>query len=196
MSDRPSVPSPRSAKTSAASSAEAAQGLNLGEGPRRLERNPGEGEGGGRVPVATTEEAPSESAPAPPTNFPPRADNPQARLLAQTWFAAFGRGDVSAMLAPAIVPFRSSNGNAASKRGDLQSMLRGLVDEATADSRAVSSVQLVTAAGLRGIIGKLPPGIDDGSGALFAAARAGNDLLILILVHKPEGWKVGGLVRR
>jgi hypothetical protein len=100
------------------------------------------------------------------------------------------------MLAPAIVPFRSSNGNAASKRGDLQSMLRGLVDEATADSRAVSSVQLVTAAGLRGIIGKLPPGIDDGSGALFAAARAGNDLLILILVHKPEGWKVGGLVRR
>jgi TonB family protein len=196
MSERPTVPSPRSAKTSAAASAEAAQGLNLGEGPRRLERNPGEGEGGGRVRVATTEEAPPEPAPAQPSNFPPRADNPQARLLAQSWFAALARGDVSAMLAPAILPFRSSNGNAASKRSELQSMLRGLVDEGTAESRAVSSVQLVSAAGLRGIIGKLPPGIDDGSGALFAAARSGNDLLILILVHKPEGWKVGGLVRR
>jgi len=195
MSERPPVPSPRSPAGSAA----AAQGLNLGEGPRRLERNPGGGEsGGGRVRVATSEEAPPESAPAPAqaTNFPPRADNPQARLLAQSWFAAFGRGDVSAMLAPAIFPFRSSNGNAASKRGDLQSMLRGLVDEGTEESRAVSSVQLVTAAGLRGIIGKLPPGIDDGSGALFAVGRAGNDSLILILVRKPEGWKVGGLVRR
>jgi hypothetical protein len=150
------------------------------------------------VRVATNEEAPSESASAPaqPANFPPRADNPEARLLAQSWFAAFGRGDVSAMLAPAIFPFRSSNGNAAGKRGDLQAMLRGLVDEGTAESRTVSSVQLVTAAGLRGIIGKLPSGIDDGSGALFAVARAGNDSLILILARKPDGWKVAGLVRR
>ena len=140
--------------------------------------------------------AASEPAPAQPTNFPPRADNPAARLLAQTWFAAFGRGDVSAMLASAVFPFRSNNGNAASKRSELQSMLRGLVDEGTTDSRAVSSVQLVTAAGLRGMIGKLSPGLDDGTGALYAVARAGNDTLILILAHKPEGWKVTGLARR
>jgi TonB family protein len=195
-SERPAVPSPRSAAASAAAS----QGLNLGEGPRHLERNPGAGEGGGNVHVGAvaTEEAPPAAEPAPPqpTNFPPRADNPEARLLAQTWFAAFGRGDVSAMLAPAVVPFRSSNGNAASKRGELQSMLRGLVDEGTADSRAVSAVQLVTAAGLRGLIGRLSPGLDDGTGGLYAVARAGNDTLILILTHKPEGWKVAGLARR
>ena len=46
------------------------------------------------------------------------------------------------------------------------------------------------------MIGKLPPGLDDGSGALFAVARAGNDTLILILAHKPDGWKVAGLARR
>ena len=100
------------------------------------------------------------------------------------------------MLAPAVFPFRSNNGNAASKRSELQSMLRGLVDEGSADSRAVSSVQLVTAAGLRGMIGKLSPGLDDGTGGLYAVARAGNDTLILILAHKPEGWKVAGLARR
>lgn len=192
MPERPSAPAPRSAAASAAAS----QGLNLGEGPRRLERNPG---GGGSLhvrPPAASEEAPSEPAPAQPTSFPPRSDNPAARLLAQTWFAAFGRGDVSAMLASVVFPFRSNNGNAASKRSELQAMLRGLVDEGTADSRAVSSVQLVTAAGLRGMIGKLSPGLDDGSGALYAVARAGNDTLILILAHKPEGWKVAGLARR
>ncbi len=194
-SERPSVPSP--APRSAAAAAAASQGLNLGEGPRRLERNPG-GDGERRVSAVAAEEAPAASEPAPvqPTSFPPRADNPAARLVAQTWFAAFARGDVSAMVAPAIFPFRSSNGNAASKRSELQSMLRGLVDEGSADSRSVSSVQLVTAAGLRGMIGRLPQGLDDGSGALFAIGRAGSDTLILILSSKPEGWKVAGLVRR
>jgi hypothetical protein len=143
-----------------------------------------------------TEEAPAEPAQPQQANFPPRADNPAARLAAQSWFAAFARGDVSAMVGPAVFPFRSSNGTAANKRSELQSMLRGLVDEGTADSRAVSSVQLVTAAGLRGMIGRLPQGLDDGSGALFAIGRAGSDTLILILSAKPDGWKVAGLVRR
>ena len=198
MPERTSTAAP--APRSAAAAAAASQGLNLGESPRRLERNPGgDGEHGGHVhvrPVASEEAPASEPAPAQPNNFPPRADNPAARLLAQTWFAAFGRGDVNAMLASAVFPFRSNNGNAASKRSELQSMLRGLVDEGSADSRAVSSVQLVTAAGLRGMIGKLSPGLDDGTGGLYAVARAGNDTLILILAHKPEGWKVAGLARR
>ena len=77
-------------------------------------------------------------------------------------------------------------------------MLKGLVDESPAAGRAADSVQLLTAAGLRGAIGRLPPGLDDGSGALlFAVARtAGNDVLILILLQRPEGWKVAGLARR
>ncbi len=193
-SERPSVPS--ASPRSAAASAAASQGLNLGEGPRRLERNPGDGERGARVSAVATEEAPAEPLPPQPANLPPRADNPAARLLAQSWFAAFARGDVSAMVGPAVFPFRSSNGTAASKRSELQTMLRGLVDEGTAGSRAVSSVQLVTAAGLRGMIGRLPQGLDDGSGALFAIGRAGSDTLILILSSKPDGWKVAGLVRR
>ena len=45
--------------------------------------------------------------------------------------------------------------------------------------------------------GKLPPGLDDGSGGLFAVAHTGaNDTLILILSRKNELWKVAGLARR
>ncbi len=58
-------------------------------------------------------------------------------------------------------------------------------------------MQLVTAAGLRGMIGRLSPGLDDGSGSLFAVARTeANDTLILILSHRDAGWKVAGLARR
>ena len=198
-------PSASSASAPRGTAAEHAQGLNLGDGPRRLERNPGDGEPSRHVravsqelpPAAESSEAPAAPPAAPPTNYPPRADNPAARLLAQSWFEAFGRGDVAAMLGPSVYPFRSNNGTAASKRSELQSMLRGLVDESPAGGRAVSSVQLLTAAGLRGMIGRLPPGLDDGSGSLFAVARTeANDTLILILSHRDAGWRVAGLARR
>jgi TonB family protein len=184
---------------------------DLAEGPRHLERNPGDGahghlHGGGgggaarpiqqQLPAAAGSSSTSASA-STPANFPARADSPEARLLAQTWFAAFGRGDVAAMLAPAVFPFRSSNGTAAGKRSELQSMLRGLIDESDEDARTVSSVQIVSPAGLRGMIGKLPAGLDDGSGGLYAIARTGgNDTLILILIRKGDTWKVAGLARR
>jgi TonB family protein len=178
-------------------------GASLGDGPRHLERNSGGGAHAARtLAAAGSEESsaavePAPSGAPPPTTFPARADNPAARLTAQAWFAAFGRGDVPAMLAAAVYPFRSNNGNAASKRSELQAMLKGLVDESPAASRAVTSVQLLTAAGLRGLLGRLPPGLDDGSGSLFAVARAaGNDVLILILTQKTDGWKVVGLARR
>ena len=183
---------------------------NLAEGPRHLERNPGgdgDGHGGhthvhaggaGAAPAAHEELPEPAAAPATtPSNFPARADNPEARLLAQTWFAAFARGDVSAMLVPAAYPFRSSNGTVAGKRAALESMLRGLVDESDPDARAVTSMQVVSAAGLRGMIGRLPPGLDDGTGGLYAVARTGaNDTLILILSRKGDAWKVAGLARR
>jgi len=196
----------RSGPAAAGGAGEAGGEPKLAEGPRRLERNPGEGEhhhAGGlshdEDQHAVGQELPPapEPSPAAPSNFPPRSDSPEARALAERWFAAFSRGDIAAMLAPAVYPFRSSNGNAAGKRSTLESQLRGLVDESPADARTVASMQMVSPAGLRGIIGRLPPGLDDGSGGLYAVARTGsNDTLILILTRKGADWKVAGLARR
>ncbi|HET6146184.1 MAG TPA: energy transducer TonB [Polyangia bacterium] len=192
----------RPAPAARAAAGEGEGARKLAEGPRHLERNAGEGEHHhqvGGVPHAVGEElppAPEPSATA-PTNFPPRADSPQARALAESWFAAFSRGDVAAMLGPAVYPFRSSGGNAAGKRSTLETMLHGLVDESDAAARTVSSMQIVSPAGLRGIIGRLPQGLDDGSGGLYAVARTGGkDTLILILTRKGADWKVAGLARR
>ena len=81
--------------------------------------------------------------------------------------------------------------------GELATMIKALIDESPAPGRAVTAMQLYSAAALRGVIGRLPPGMDDGSGLLFALARtAGNDTLILILAPKPDGWKAAGRARR
>ena len=181
-------------------------GANLGDGPRHLERNPGAGPQAARARAVSSEELPVESEPAAatpapastPSAFPPRGDNPAARLLAQSWFGAFARGDIATMLSQTVYPFRSTNGPAANKRSELEKMLRALVDESPAAGRGAAGVQMLTAAGLRSAIGRLPPGLDDGSGSLlFAVARTeGSDVLILILVQKGSTWKVAGLARR
>jgi hypothetical protein len=174
------------------------------EGPRHLERGdrPGAAAASRHARLAappageeTTAERPP--APVPALANPARAENPAARALARGWFDAFARGDVMAMLGKAIYPFRSTSGNVASSRGDLATMLKALIDESPAAGRGVASLQLFTAAALRGVIGRLPPGLDDGSGQLFAVAKtAGNDTLILILSSKAEGWRIAGLARR
>jgi hypothetical protein len=174
--------------------------------PRRLERTPAAETPAQRAKmrrldqeVAAAEEAEgSPPSPQPPTAGVPRAETPAARALAKSWFDAFTRGDVSAMVGQAAFPFKSTGGNAvASSRGDLTGMLRALVDETPAASRAVTSLQVLTAASLRGAIGRLPQGLDDGSGLLFALAHtAGNDTLILVLSPRSDGWKASGLARR
>ena len=201
-SERPAPSAARSAGAGPGEEGGAGGDPKLAEGPRRLERNPG-GDGehhhAGGLPHAINEELPAAPEPsaAAPANFPARSDNPEARQLAQSWFSAFSRGDVAGMLAPAVYPFRSSSGSAAGKRSALEAMLRGLIDESGADARTISSMQIVSPAGLRGIIGRLPAGLDDGSGGLYAVARTGsNDTLILILTRKGADWKVAGLARR
>jgi TonB family protein len=164
------------------------------EGPRHLER-------GNTGPVSTFG-ATKKSGPRgvgggddPPVNFP-RADDPAARHTAEAWFAALGRGDVAAMAGAASFPFRSTGGVAASSREQLTAMLTSLVDESS--RRSGDSVQIHTGASLRGILGKLPPGIDDNTGGLFAvSALSKTEMLILVLSQKTNGgWNVSGLVRR
>jgi TonB family protein len=180
-----------------------ANGMGVGGGgeerPRRLERRPGGPSGSGRVTHNHAAEgvgADDRDATKAATGNVPRPENPAARQVAEAWFVALGRGDITSMLGRAAFPFRSSDGVEVSSRDELRGMLKSLVDEAPAAERG-SQIQIYTTAGLRGALGRMPPGLDDGSGLLFAvSAPSASETFILALAQKPGGWKAVGLVRR
>jgi TonB family protein len=124
-----------------------------------------------------------------------RSDDPDARAVAEQWFDGYSRGNVGRMLRQAAFPFRSSRGIAARKASELETLLRDLIAEAPA-RRRVQTLQLYTAAGVRGALGGLPPGFDDGTSLLFAVSNVGGDTFVLVLSQTPEGWRATGLVRR
>ena len=178
---------------------ESSEGNQVGgggeEGPRRLERGNTDTEAA--VPArknAARAGAGSAGAPA----GVPRADDADARRTAEAWFGALARGDVSAMAGVASFPFRSTGGVAASNHEQLTAMLTSLVEESS--RRRGDSVQIYTSAALRGVLGKLPPGLTDGTGTLFAVSPLSkSETLILVLSpqEKPGGgWSVSGLIRR
>jgi hypothetical protein len=178
-----------------------------GERPRRLRRDlddrparalgppPASGSSPGPAPSARSGPATSpRMAPPAAGGGSPRSEDAGAAEVVKAWFAAYVRGDVEAMVARSSFPFRSVVGIAAANPADLRRMLKGLIAESP--SRSAASVSVETGAGLRRLLGKLPPGLDDGSGLLFGICRTDGDTLILVLGSTPSGWKVVGLVRR
>ncbi|MBC8131769.1 MAG: TonB family protein, partial [Deltaproteobacteria bacterium] len=163
-------------------------------GPRRLERRMGEVDGRrvvGESPAEDAETGTEASAGVPPAS---NAPDEATRDVAQAWFAAYVRGDIAAMTARATFPFRSTTGIAAKGKGELAQMLTNLVAESPV--RTTTAVSIETAAGLRKLLGKLPPGLDDGAGAVFAISQVDGDMMILLLARTGAGWKISGLVRR
>lgn len=122
-----------------------------------------------------------------------RATDPAARAVADRWFKALAKGDSATLSGMAVFPFKTS-GREVTKRDVLTAMLKDLIREGAGER----SVQVFSAASLRAAIGKLPPNVDDGSGAqLYALASSGHsDVLILILAQRSGLWKPVGLVRR
>ena len=138
-------------------------------------------------------ESPTGATAAPQAEAPDAQDKATDEL-AHAWLAAFIRGDIDAMTKRSGYPFRSTAGVAAKGREALSHMLASLVAETP--GRAASPVSVETAASLRKLVGKLPPGLDDGSGGLFAVTRVDGDMMILLMTKTSGAWKVTGLVRR
>lgn len=169
------------------------------DGPRRLERNLADGPRGtvtrGRSGAAEhAEHGEDQHAHATTTEGARPPEDAAAAGVARQWFAAFQRGDIAELTRRARYPFRSSAGVAASGPEELGQMLRSLTAESA--RRGLSDVKVETAAGLRKLLGKLPTGLDDGTGTLFAVSELDGDTIILLLSKTTEGWKVAGLVRR
>ena len=159
----------------------------LDEEVARAEAQAGEG-GGDGAPSAT----PTPAAAPPPVA---EAREPEARAVGGRFFAALAGGDVATMAGLVELPFRTSGGVTIKTRGDLQPMLKDLATEL--GRKGLSGVQVLTGAGLRSVLGKLPPGLDDSSGLLFAVSTLPEgDVLIAALAKRGNTYRVVALVRR
>ena len=74
-------------------------------------------------------------------------------------------------------------------------MLKDLATEL--GSQGLGGVQVLTAAGVRAAVGRLPTGLDDGSGLLFAVSTLHDgDALIAALARRGSSYRIVALVRR
>ena len=125
-----------------------------GEGGRSLKRLPRASEG---------EE---ESAPAAAREVtPPPAETPQvtddARAAAQGWFAAYQRGDAAWLAGWSAAPMTAAGEVVAKDGAGVKAMFKQLMSEAPAE-RALGKIEVLTPAGIRGKLGGLPPGGEEG----------------------------------
>ncbi len=180
------------------------------EGPRRLRRDVGDDAAhrakmraldeevaraeGGNAPAESEPELPEKprGAASPPVS---EAHEPEARIVAGRFFGALAAGDTATMASLAEIPFRTTGGGTVKARADLQPMLKDLAAEL--GSKGLGGVQLLTGAGVRSAIGRLPTGLDDGSGLLFAVSTLHDgDALIAALARRGNSYRVVALVRR
>lgn len=123
------------------------------------------------------------------------AGNPAVRAVATRWFSALASADVATLSAVADVPFRVSQTVQVRSRDDLKAMLKDLSGEI--GRLAAGDVRVYSSAGLRAALGRMPQGLDDGSGLLFAAAPlADGDTLVAALARRGQSYRVVGLARR
>lgn len=162
--------------------------LNLsgagGEGPRRLQREPTPRPRG-------DDDIPSAKPPAPEVVVPEVTS--EVRAAAEGWFAAYTRGDAAWLAGWSATPFTAAGEVVAHDAAALRAMYKQLLGEAPG-KRAVSGMEVLTPAGIRGKLGGLPPG-GEPSDMLFAVGKAGGEEFILLLKKSSQGWRVCGVDR-
>jgi TonB family protein len=192
-------------------------GAPMREGPRRLHRDVGDDEahrakmraldeeiaraenrpgasGGGEEPAAAAPTRAEKAQAA--TAAVPQANDPEARNVAARFFAGLSTGDVSTMAGLSEVPVRTTGGASVKSKAELQPMLKDLAGEL--GRHALGGVEVLTAAGVRSEFGKLPQGLDDGTGTLlFAVAPLKDgDALMAALAKRGAFYRIVALVRR
>lgn len=155
-----------------------------GEGPRRLQREPTPRPRG-------DDDIPSAKPPAPEVVVPEVTS--EVRAAAEGWFAAYARGDAAWLAGWSATPFTAAGEVVAKDATALKAMYKQLLGEAS-PKRAVSGLEVLTPAGIRGKLGGLPPG-GEPSDMLFAVGKAGGDEFILLLKKSSQGWRVCGVDR-
>jgi len=156
-----------------------------GEGPRRLQREPTPRPRG-------DDDIPTAKPPAPEVVVPEVTS--EVRAAAEGWFAAYARGDAAWLAGWSATPFTAAGEVVAKDAAALKAMYKQLLGEASSTKRAVSGLEVLTPAGIRGKLGGLPPG-GEPSDMLFATGKAGGEEFILLLKKSSQGWRVSGIDR-
>jgi TonB family protein len=164
----------------------AAEGqTTAGQAPRTLHREPTpRPRGDDDVPTAKPSAAPEVVVPEVTS---------EVRAAAEGWFAAYARGDAAWLAGWSATPFSAAGETVAKDGATLKSMYKQLLAEAP-QKRALSGLEVLTPAGIRGKLGGLPPG-GEASEMLFAVGKAGGDEFILLLKKSTQGWRVCGIDR-
>ena len=116
----------------------------------------------------------------------------EARQVAERWLAAFQKADAAWLVGASGVPFTAGGKTVADSKAELRAFYRELLSEGAAQSQAM---QLYTPAGIRGRLGRLPPGGDDDD-MVFAYIDLRGEDMILILAPTDDGWRIVGVARQ
>jgi TonB family protein len=201
--DNPPSDSDKASLARAEAAAEAGSAPPGPEGPRRLRRAPDDAAHSAKMRALDAEVARAEGkveseeapAPAPAPKPASEAQDGEARSAAERWFGALAGANVTTLGQLAETPFRVTGGGTVRARAELLPMLKDLAEEV--GRRGVSAVRLYSAAGLRATLGKLPPGLDDGSGLTFGLCTLQDgDTLIVALSKRGGAYHAVALVRR
>src|SRR4029077_2167923 len=110
------------------------------------------------------------------------AHDGEARTAAERFFGALAGANVATLAELADTPFRVTGGGTVRVRADLLPMLKDLAGEV--GRRGVAAVRVYSAAGLRAALGKLPPGLDDGSGLSFGLCTLHDGDTLIVALSK------------
>ncbi len=123
---------------------------------------------------------------------PAPADPAAAKKVADAWLHYLATGDLERLAARSGLPFLVSGRPVARTRKDLVEVLRSLVGETKVRPKAS---KVMTAAQLRKLLGGVPAGVLEGSPALYAVTRIGDEILILVLDRPLGSYRVVGIAR-
>jgi TonB family protein len=158
------------------------------EGGRSLKRLPRGGED-----VHPVREIARETATAPAPAETPQVTE-EAVHAAESWFAAYTRGDAAWLAGWSAAPMTAAGEIVAKDGPAVKAMYKQLMSEAPKTRALAGKIEVLTPAGIRGKLGGLPPGGEE-KGMLYAVGKAGGEEFILLLKMSSQGWRVCGIDR-
>ena len=131
-----------------------------------------------------------DEAPASPDGQVPDG----AKDAAEGWFAAYVKGDQAWLAGWSAVPLTAQGEVAAKDATALRRLYGELLREAPKDRR-LDAFEVLTAAGVRKLLGGLPPGGSGDGSMFFAVGTVKGEQFVLLLQKSNAGWRVAGIDR-
>jgi TonB family protein len=121
-------------------------------------------------------------------------DHPEAEFAANLWLTGFTHDDVGKMAKVSAVPFRSGGEVVARSAAELAKVYATLLEESRAG--VIKQHAVVSAAGYRKLVGRLPKNLEEGPGDLYLVVRLAREDFTVVLREAGDGsYKAVGFFR-